>query len=81
LARSYHITKKEAVRRFGQGDPMSVVQYAEKRDLKKFHKIFRAVYATIHPSEKPGGLRNSVTRSAIKTSSKASIKKFLRAKI
>ena len=80
MARSYHVTKKEAAKRLAQGDAMPTVQFAEKRNLKKVHKKFRKIYAAIHPSEKPAGLRNSVTQSALKKVMKAKNKKFIKEK-
>jgi hypothetical protein len=57
---------------------MSVVEYTEKRTLKKAHQKLRKIYATTRPSEKPGGLRNSVTRSAVKITLKPRSKKFVK---
>jgi hypothetical protein len=77
MSRSYHITKNEAAKRFVQGDPAAVVQYAEKRDVKKTHKKYRKVYRVIHASSKTPRLRNSVARSAVKRVLKQKQKTFL----
>ncbi len=68
MSRSYHITKREPARRLAtEGDVGAVVKYAERRNLKKVVKKFRAVYAVIHPSDKtPNKLRGSVAQRAMK---------------
>ena len=80
MSRSYHITKKEAAKRFAKGDVGAVVRYAEKRNVKKSHKKYRKTYSVIHPSEKSPDLRNSVTRSSVKRVMKGTNEEFVKEK-
>jgi len=68
MSRSYHITKKQAVKQIADGDFQPLVEHTEKGTLKKLHKRYRKIYNVIHPSaeSKSRALRNSVSRSAMR---------------
>ena|SRR5437016_7553594 len=77
MSRSYHITKGEAAKRLAtEGDIGGVLNFAEKKTLKKVVRKFRSIYATIHPSDKPSNkLRGSVAQRATKILTEGDLEK------
>ena len=67
MSRSYHITRREAVRRFKEGDSSGMLEKWEKRTTKQGVRKFRPVFDKIHPSAKPDSkLRVSTVQRATK---------------
>jgi len=60
------MSRKEAERRFNEGDIDAIRAYAEKRSVKEAHQKFRTIYHIIHPSDKSPTLNNRLTYALVR---------------